>query len=349
MAVTADRKKNTIAHIALQAGVSRATVSRVLTNSTKVTPETYRKVMDVVESVNYVPNIMARGLATGKLNIVGLMIDLGNPFFSELMLSIGAELQKNGYLVTVLQPETDADACPYKRAVTFGYSGLIVVDPPDNRQIRLLFQQAELPVVLLNKNAASYEGCDRISIHNFMGGYLATQTLLKLGHRHIAMLRGPLSSTASSDRCAGYRRALEEAGVEWDEEIVDVGTFSIECGQSFGERILKTRPDVTAIFGGNDYMVIGELNSCKQLGVEVPRRLSVVGIYSSPMTGSAILNLSCIKQPYGIMGKRAVEMLLDRVQNPERESEQVVLTPELIRGATIGEPADSREPRAQLR
>ncbi|MEA4912063.1 MAG: LacI family DNA-binding transcriptional regulator [Oscillospiraceae bacterium] len=332
-------KRKTIAYIAQAAGVSRATVSRVLTNSTKVTPETQRKVMEVVESVDYVPNIMARGLATGKLDIVGLMIDLGNPFFSELMSSIVFELQKKGYLAAMLQPERGAGTCALKRALSFGYSGLIVVDPPENPDLQGLLDQSDVPCVLLNKNATAYHGCDRISVNNCMGGYTATLSLLRLGHRRIAMLRGPLASTASCDRYAGYCKALAEYGIAEDAEITAVGTFDIECGQAFGERIIKDRPDVTAIFAGNDYMAIGVLNSCKHLGVEVPAGLSVLGIHSSSVTGSAILNLSCIHQPYEIMGARAVEMLLDRIQDPGRRNEQVVLIPEITHGATIGAPA----------
>ena len=333
--------KINIAMIAEKAGVSRATVSRVLTNRGYVSAKTQQKVLEIMDSLHYVPNMMARGLATGKLNIVALLADLSNPYFMEMLLAMSGELQESGYLVTLLNLETGMEHESFEKALAFGYSGIVVVDPCPDERFSALLASSLCPVVLANRNADYFEACDSAVIDNRMGGYLATRHLLQLGHRRIAHVRGGPGSKASAERYKGYAQALEEYGLPLDEAITGQAVFTPEQGEKFGYRILDNHPDVTAIFAGNDYLAIGVINACKHRGKRVPEDLSVFGINSTPYSGTGLIGLTCIQQPFKPMGLHVGKYLIERMEGGGGERAHAVLTPELLLRETTCPPAEA--------
>ncbi|OYP12650.1 hypothetical protein CG709_08265, partial [Lachnotalea glycerini] len=223
-------KKVDIEYIAKIAGVSRSTVSRVLTHSSKVKEETRLKVEAVMEQENYRPSIVARGLATGKLNIIALIVsDIRNPFYSELVWIINTNLRENGYLMTLYNSSQIAGENDQhlQQLFDYGFSGIIIADARNELSFSNLLKKANCPIVLVNRELDFVSQYDSISVDNVQGGYIAPNYLIELGHRKIGMLHGPSISTTSQGRFEGYQMAFKEHGLKLDSSYISSGNLNM--------------------------------------------------------------------------------------------------------------------------
>lgn len=332
-------KKVDIEYIAKAAGVSRSTVSRVLTNSSNVKEETKEKILNIMKEANYHPSIMARGLATGKLNIIALIVsDIRNPFYSELVWVINNNLRENGYLMTLynstqIAGENDQHL---QKLLDYGFSGIIIADARNELSFSNILKNANCPIVLVNREMDFISSYDSISIDNKMGGYLATKHLLSLGHRKIAMLRGPQISTTSQGRYEGYLVAMEEYGLTPDSKYVVSGTLNIESGQKFAQDILINSSDPpTAAFVGGDLMSYGVMDECIKNGLRIPEDLSIVGFDDIPLSKASFINLTTICHPYDMIGFLVANRIIERINGNTDPITKTVLTPTLqVRAST---------------
>ena len=322
----------TIREVAESAGVSYATVSHVINNTRVVTPETRERVLAAMAALNYRPNALARSLRQGKTNTMGLVLpDSANPFFAEISRSIEDEAFKKGYSVFLCNTELDTkrelfyvDVLSKKQV-----DGIIFVAAGDQADSLDFLVQRNMPVVMIDRDVPNVD-VDAVLTDNQLGGFLATQHLIELGHTRIVCIAGPSSITPSAERITGYRRALEEAGIPYDESLIIRGDYHAQSGMEITHSILKMQPRPTAIFALNDLMALGALRAAAEAGCSVPRELAVVGYDDLEIAHFTNPPLTTIAQPKKEIGAQAVNLLVERMALKSRPPSRLVLPPELI-------------------
>src|ERR671925_487277 len=256
----------TIREVAESAGVSYATVSHVINNTRFVSQETRERVQAAMDALNYRPNALARSLRQGKTNTMGLVLpDSANPFFAEISRSIEDEDFKQGYSVFLCNTELDTqrelfyvDVLSKKQV-----DGIIFVAAGDQADSIDFLNRQNMPVVMIDRDLPNVQ-VDVVLTDHQLGGILATRHLIELGHRRIACIAGPSSITPSAERITGYRKALEEAGVSYDEALILRGDYHAQSGMEITHSILNMSPRPTAIFASNDLMALGALRAAAE-------------------------------------------------------------------------------------
>lgn len=322
----------TIREVAESAGVSYATVSHVINNTRLVSPETRERVLAAMSKLNYRPNALARSLRQGKTNTIGLVLpDSANPFFAEISRSIEDEAFKQGYSVFLCNTELDTqrelfyvDVLSKKQV-----DGIIFVAAGDQADSLDFLLRQNMPVVMVDRDVPNVE-VDAVLTDNQLGGYLATRHLIELGHRRIACIAGPSSITPSAERVIGYRRALEEANLPYEENLVVCGDYHSQSGMEITHAILQMNPRPTAIFALNDLMALGALRAVAEVDCSVPEDLAVVGYDDLELAHFTNPPLTTIAQPKKEIGAQAVNLLVDRMSQRSRPPIRLVLAPELI-------------------
>ena len=322
----------TIREVAERAGVSYATVSHVINNTRVVSPETRQRVLAAMAELNYRPNALARSLRQGKTNTLGLVLpDSANPFFAEISRSIEDKAFNKGYSVFLCNTELDTERELFyvdvlsKKQV----DGIIFVAAGDQTDSLDFLVREGMPVVMIDRNVPNVQ-VDAVLPDHRLGGFLATQHLLKLGHTRIACIAGPSSITPSAERITGYRNALEQANIPYDEKLVIRGDYHAQSGMDITSSILMMDPRPTAIFALNDLMALGALRAAAEAGCSVPKDLAVVGYDNLELSQYTNPPLTTIAQPKKEIGVQAVNLLVERIAQKNRPPSRVVLPPELI-------------------
>ncbi|MCZ2096097.1 MAG: LacI family transcriptional regulator [Anaerolineae bacterium] len=338
-------KKLTLEEVARLAGVSRATVSRVVNNPDNVSPNLRVRVQKVIEETGYQPNLAARTLASRRSGIIGLIIPsvtefvFADPYFPVLIEGISRACNLHDLTLTLfLFNSQDDQARVYQRALGTGLlDGLIVtadklVDPLIPELIA-----RQIPAVYVGRphdaSQTSY-----VDVDNVAGSYLATSHLIRLGYQRIATITGPLDSTAGIDRRAGYVKALRERGREIDDSLIAEGDFSRDSGYSAMRRLLPHRPD--AVFAASDTMAFGALAALHDAGLKTPDDVALIGFDDLPPTMRSNPPLTTIRQPVRRNGMLAVEILLDLLKTGPHPPRHIILPTELVIRATCGGATD---------
>lgn len=334
----------TIYQVAKRAGVSTATVSRVLSQPDVVAPSTRRKVMTAVRAMAYTPNSVAsnlRRLRASKLLVT--VPDLSNPFFSLILQGIEDAAYRAGYAVLVGDTQHDQ-----KREE--GYAGMLKRREADGLIFlghRMPREAAALVRAMAPAPAPVVNGCEfsprlripSVHIDNARAAAEAMAHLYSLGHRRVGVVTGPLVSPLSRDRLSGVMDEARALGSARTLTVVH-GDFSIESGVAAGERLLRGKTAPTAIFCFNDEMAIGVLNAARQHGAVVPRDLSVVGFDDIRFAQYSDPPLTTVAQPMREIGERAVRLVLDILEGG-RAPESITLPHRLVLRATTA-PAPKR-------
>ncbi|WP_346766923.1 LacI family DNA-binding transcriptional regulator [Lysinibacillus sphaericus] len=321
----------TIKDIAKQAGVSITTVSRVLNEKEEgMSPKTREKVLKVMEEVDFQPNQFARGLVTKRSKIFGLIIpNISNPYFPELCRGVEDEANEREYSLIICNSDDQSDKEKrYLRLLEeqqvdgIIFSAKDSLESSDEEQL----SRAKIPFVLVDrgKNEKNHSS---VFLDNDKGGYLAGKHLTELGHRKIACIIGPKSISLTIDRLEGFKRALAESGVELLPSHIIEGDFQMEMAyQKSKDLILKK--EVTAIFAFNDVMAFGVYRMAHELGIHIPRDLSIVGFDDIPLVSALIPMLTTIRQDTYLMGREAVKLLIQKLENNETQS--IMFNPTLV-------------------
>jgi LacI family transcriptional regulator len=331
--------KITIRDVAAAAGVSRQTVSRVLNDKPDVAPETRQRVLDVIEELGYRPSSIARSLTGGRSFTLGV-VSYGVQYFgpSHTLSAIELEANELGYtllLSLVRQPATSGIPLLHDM-LSYHVDGIIwaVSEIGNNRDwTEREVCQLAIPVVFLDTQPCPHLSV--VNIDNRQGGYLATRHLLDQGRRRIGLITGPLDWWSARQRRAGWQAALAEADLPVDEGLVVAGTWSASSGERGLARLLAQRPDVDAVFAGNDQMALGALKAARRMGRRVPADLAVVGFDDVPEAAFFHPPLSTVRQDLNGLGRRAVKELWAMIEARRQggaafESKTVSLQPELV-------------------
>lgn len=326
----------TIIQVAAVAGVSTATVSRVLSQPNRVAEPTRRRVIEVVEALGYTPNVAARSLRTLRAAKILLTVpDISNPFFASVIRGAEEAARDAGYAVMVGDTRHDPEVeDQYAEMLSRReVDGLIFLGHrlPASLAPLLAGQGACAPIV----NGCEYSpdiGVPSVHIDNAAASGDALEHLVALGHQHIGVITGPAISPISRDRLAGAMRAARRHGLE-DRLQVRTGDYSaLSAYERTGELLAQ---GVTAIFCFNDEMAVGAMSAISQAGLSCPDHVSVIGFDDLPLARFFQPALTTIAQPKGLIGRRAVELLVDILSGIERPIRQVTLDHELVvRGST---------------
>lgn len=322
----------TIREVAESAGVSYATVSHVINNTRLVSQETRERVLAAMAALNYRPNALARSLRQGKTNTIGLVLpDSANPFFAEISRSIEDEAFKRGYSVFLCNTELDPQRELFYVDVLSKnqVDGIIFVAAGDQADSLDFLRGEGMPVVMIDRDLPNVE-VDAVLTDHQLGGFLATRHLLELGHKRIACIAGPSSITPSAERITGYRKALEQAGLSANEDLIMRGDYHAQSGMEITHSILTMDPRPTAIFALNDLMALGALRAAAEANCSVPRDLAVVGYDDLELARFTSPPLTTIAQPKKEIGAQAVNLLAARISQRSRPPSRLVLPPELI-------------------
>lgn len=311
----------TIKEVSRRANVSASTVSRVLNGSVPVAEETRKRVLEAIEELDYRPNAFARSLATNRSGGIGVSVnDLSSAFYGAMVSGIEMEAEAAG--MHLLVSSGHADAAKERKALEFLLArrpDVLVIHVeaiPDLELVELM--QGDVPIVLMGRYLAEME--DRcVYLDNEAGGELATQHLIDQGHERIAHIAGPLSYPDSRARLLGLRRALDRAGIAFDERLQVEGDFVEDGGYRAVRRLLDRDAPFSAIFSANDQMAIGALQALREAGIRVPEDVSVIGYDDVLLARYLTPTLTTIRQPLEEMGRAATRIALDLLEGAEEE------------------------------
>ena len=337
-------KRISIKDVALRAGVSVTTVSHVLndTPGKRISDETRSRVREVAEELNYRANGMARSLRTQRSHILAMVSDeiATTPYAGQIILGAQEAASKRGWLLMLVNSGGDREteraeiqALQQRQVDGFLYATMYhrVVDVPA--------ELGDSAVTLLDAR------CDdpripSVAPDEVQGGQAATQLLLDHGHRRIGLISNVHDVPATKGRLEGYRRALQEAGIDLDDDLVVRGRSQASGGYRAGLALLDRIPRPTAIFCFNDHMAMGLYQAAAERGLRIPEDLSVVGFDNQELIADGLRpGLTTVALPHYEMGAWAVETLIRRIESPDTPPEQVLLPCPVVERGSVGPPA----------
>jgi len=311
--------------------VSQPTVSRALRGDPRVADATRRRVARAAARLGYVASDRGRSLSTRRSGRVAVVVDdLGNPFYLELLDALHDRLERANTRMLVLTPHRN-DPLRTERLLDGSIDGVVLTTTTLDSRLPAELRARRFPFVLLNRVVDGVDA-DSCTVDNEAGGAEVARSLLRGGHTRIGALFGPPSTSTGRDRERGFRRALADAGAALPDALVRHGPFAFDYGHTCLGELLAGSP--TAIFCANDVVALGALNAARGLGVAVPDELSIIGFDDISMAGWELIRLTTVRQDLRRMGEIAVELVLDRIVDPQRPARHVVLPPELVWRAT---------------
>jgi LacI family transcriptional regulator len=337
-------RKITIKDIARMANVSHTTVSRALNNKSRIKNETKEKILAIASELNYQPNFIAKSLVMRRTKTLGLVItNIANPFYIELAQGIESTARGLGY--NIIFCSTHSDLSTEKQHIDMlrskGVDGIIFSSAHMGDPNILTLAEEAFPIVLVNRRTYHpivREKVDYVGIDNILGGFLAVEHLIRLGHRRIGVIGGSSESSVGFERLEGGKKALITYGLEAITDYFLEGDFLKGCGYQGGKQFLRMRERPTAVFAANDYMALGAYQAVIEEGYRVPEDLALIGFNDIEFTATKGVELTTIGQKKYEMGTLAVRILVDKIEGTERDlsTKEIFLKPELIIRRTCG-------------
>ncbi|WP_338592753.1 LacI family DNA-binding transcriptional regulator [Shewanella khirikhana] len=331
----------TIYDVSFLAGVSLATVSRVVNNTGKVSEKTRQKVHDAMAQLDYRPNTIAQSLASNRSNSVGVLVSqLDGPFYGPMMREVESALRAANKHVIIAAGHSDA--AQEKEAVEFllsrGCDALIVdAEILSNEYLQELCS-GKTPVVLINRHV---DGIEERCVHlnNLQGGLLASRHVLDHGHSRVAYISGPLFKLDARERLEGHKQALAEKGLEFDDALFFEGDFREEGGFEGMAALLERGVPFSAVVCANDQMASGAIALCLERGLRVPEDISFVGFDNIPFPRYISPKLTTVCNPIQDMGRMAANWVLKEVYDNREVSFHHRFEPELVVRESVQPPS----------
>jgi LacI family transcriptional regulator len=327
--------KLSIREVAKRAGVSLGTVSNVLNRPEIVAEETRERVQAVITEIGFVPNGSARQLRVGRSPHIGLVVlDVANPFFTEVARGVEDLANKEGYVVILCNSDDSLEReSHYLKVLEEQRTQGILITPVQNDASYLhRFRQRGIAVVLLDRPSRIKDLCS-VAVDDVRGGEIAAAHLLEQGHQRIAFVHGPLSIRQCADRKRGVLRAVKAAGLDPQSTILDITTAAQSAweGEQSVEQLLGSNLKPTAVFCANDLLALGLMRALIRRGLSIPGDMAMVGYDDVEFASVLSTPLTSIRQPKYELGRAAAELLLDEATHPEiHQHKHIVYQPELI-------------------
>ncbi len=326
----------TLRDVAKFAGVSHQTVSRVINHHERVSPETRARVTDAIAKLGFSPNAIARSMAQGRAHTLAcLSPNLTDYTFASIIESAETETRQSGFfLLSASAPNEKTFATLVEQLVARRRAdGLMVINPyMDQRYTHL---PADFPIVFVGARPRQ-EAANSVALDDEHAARIATQYLIDVGHRRIALINGPLVEDCSQDRYAGYLAVLQASGVDYTPALVVEGDWSGTSGYEAMRRLLAQSLEFTAVFAQNDRMAVGAIRALREAGRRVPDDVSIMGFDDMPLASYCDPPLTTMRQDLARIGREAARLLVREVDRPEAACcEHLSLPAELVvRGST---------------
>jgi LacI family transcriptional regulator len=327
----------TIGDVAAQAGVSIATVSKVINGRYGVAPATLERVQAVIDELGYESSLVARSLRSRRTNVLGIVVADIEPFSAELLKGAGAAIRERGYELIVYSGSGHGkDHSGWERRYISRLGGtltdgIILVTPT------VVDVDDGTPVVAVDPHTGP-SSLPSVHSDNLAGAITATRHLLELGHRRIAFLAGRPDLESARQREQGYCRALSDAGLPVDPNLIRVGDYELEMSQEPARQLLTLDDRPTAVFAANDLSAMQTMHVARTLGLAIPGDVSVVGFDNIPESALIEPPLTTIDQSIQEMGRRAVELLIAVIEGETGLTQQVTLPTRLVVRQSTGVP-----------
>lgn len=324
------RSRVTIRDVAVHAGVSHQTVSRVINRIERVSPETRTKVEASIQELGYSPNAVARSMARGRTCMIACISpNLTDFTFASIIEAAESEARKNDYiLLSSSAPDEDTFSELINQLIdSRRVEGIMVINPYADERHTLLVD--DVPTVFVGARPRE-EAVSSVALDDVGVAKAATNYLINLGHRKIAMVTGPMQEDCSQDRCKGYQKALRENNFDFNPKNVYAGDWSATSGYKTLKHMAEINQLPSAIFAQNDRMAIGILRAARELKLVVPDDLTVMGIDDMPLSSYFDPPLTTMQQDMVTIGREAARLLISAVENPEKVQQHLLVPAKLI-------------------
>jgi len=323
----------TMHEVAQEAGVSIATVSRVINGNRPVGKDLEKRVLRAMKKLHYHPSSLARSLKMQESMLVGILIPiLEHPAYSRMASSVEKSLFNNGYRGIVCNSEEDENRenAYIEMLLRQRADGIIVNTSARNPEYLHELNQNNIPIVLFDRSVDGVS-CHQVFCDNSQGGYSAIQHLAELGHQRVGVIAAPTYPEVIQRRLKGVKHAIADYQLDNNPLLIRTGDNQLfDMGYESARELLSMDHRPTAIFALTDVTAVGVLHAAREMGIRVPTELSVMGYDDVPIANYMLPPLTTIAQPFVQMGQTAVELLLKSIENPDTEPERAVLPTHMV-------------------
>lgn len=319
----------TLDDVARVAKVSHMTVSRYFNNPSAVSSETRERVREAVEKLNYVPNGVARSLASGSTKVASLIItDITNPFFTTLARGVEDEAKENGYLITLgnTDENVETEGRYVNSMVSWRVDGVIIAPAPGSEENLQMLEGKDIPVVLIDRSVPSVD-LDIVQGDTFSGSKRLVRHLLEENYKSIAFIGGTPEASSLENRLAGYQEMMTESGIE---PIVQLGDFTQTSGREIVEDLIQSGRLPDALIAANNLVAVGALSALNNADLAVPEDVALACFEELGLASTIDPFLTTVRQPSYEIGRTAFRLLLDQIHGKEGPSRSETLPTELI-------------------
>ncbi|MEM1505610.1 LacI family DNA-binding transcriptional regulator [Domibacillus sp. 8LH] len=329
--------KATIYHVAEEAGVSTATVSKVINNKGLISMDTKRRVLEATRKLNYHPNEMAKALIGKKTKVIGLLVsDIASPFFAELTRSISEQCRFQGFSIMVCSTDgqPDKEKSCVSALIRQGVDGFIVASDHYPKIIEDELKKRGLKGIFLSTEPEKQDyAMPLITIDNYEGACQAVRHLLASNHKKVAMIAE--NTAAGKIRLRAFRDTMEEAQLPLKKQFIVKTASSVENGYECAKRLLALKERPSAIFVSSDVLSGGVIKAAREMNIRIPQELSIIGFDNLSICELTSPLLTTIAQPIRVMGRRAVELLMKQIDGAETHTRTYIMeTSLMVRNST---------------
>ena len=331
----ASRGQPTLATVAAVAGVSPATVSRVINGSAPVTETIREAVEKAIERLGYVPNRAARSLVTQRTDSIALVVrepvgfGIVDPYLSSMTVAASQSLVGTGMQLVVMMAKDDEDHAMLAHYVRSGHvDGVLLLSVHDDDPLPQQLLRAGIPMVMGGRPMTTLEGCGYVDVDNHGGAQLVAQRFAAAGRTRLATIAGPMDMTAGVDRLRGFRAALTE--LSFPPPAIAYGSFTRASGEESMRALLQREPDLDAVFCASDMMAVGAMAVLKESGRRIPDDVAVIGFDDVELGRHTDPALTTIHQPIAEQARQLVEMLVSEIRTRVAEPIPAVLATALV-------------------
>jgi LacI family transcriptional regulator len=326
----------TLRMVAQKAGVSVNTASRAINNKPDINKETKKRVLKISQELGYVRNATAVALRTNRTWTIGVVIeDNRNPFYAEVLNGMEEAVRGKNYhiILTNTQRDYNKEEEAINLLLAKRVDGLLI-DPVQDRDNDInSLVEANIPFVVVGRDFENIE-VDAVYNDEVKGGFLATEYLIKKGHKRIALIDGFLYKSPAKGRLEGYKKALKEYGIPLDDALVSAGDIDLKDGYERTKQLFEKELNFNAIFAYNDMMAFGAMQAIKEKGLRIPEDIGLVGYDDIPFSSLTSPPLTTIRLKKQDLGIECVKLLLSRINNKRKKTKKIMLDVELIKRKT---------------
>jgi DNA-binding LacI/PurR family transcriptional regulator len=322
--------KITIYDVAERAGVSISTVSKVM-NDQQVGKKSKQKVLSAMEELNYKPSVLASALTGKRTSTIGFLLpDIANPFVAEIARQVEDRAHEQGYNLVICS--TDLKSEKEERYVSLlrqkSVDGFIFAGGFRNKIVVEELLRDDVPIIFLAAESHPNLSVNTVTVDNYVGGYEIASHLISLAHTRIAVIAE--DATSSRARIRGYKQALEDHGIEIQEDLIRISNSSVEHAINLAKELLDIPNPPTAIIGSNDLLAIGALIGAREKNLTIPNDISITGFDNTLLSKSSDPTLTTVDQPTQSMCSQAVDILIEEIEGKRKDRQKILVLPKLI-------------------